>query len=123
MEYWRDIKDYGLQDIYGGLTASVCENVSIDASYHYFMTQQATLNNEAQVMEAGSKLGSELDLSLSWKIMKYAKLDCGWSTYFTNHNTFAIKNVTEADARFAQWAFVSLTINPELFNSKNFQRK
>lgn len=117
MEYWKKVPTAGLIDIYGGAKFNFMDKkLTADASFHFFTTQKE--------MSAYSdkKLGSELDIKLQYKVIKDFALECGWSSYFNSDNTLAIKGLANADTRFQQWAYIMLTINPQLFSSKSSQK-
>ncbi|MGI6718293.1 MAG: hypothetical protein ACOX4D_03970 [Bacteroidales bacterium] len=115
MEYWRSINDYGLANFYGKFVSHVNNNLSFGLTYHFFSSHQNLSSYEGT---SGKYLGSELDLDLSWKFMKYAELTGGWSTYFNSNNTLLVKGMAaDADIRFPQWAFISISFKPEFFKS------
>lgn len=117
MEYWKSVPTEGLVDYYGGLKYGFLKNkINAEVTYHFMTTQKDIQNEEC----SGKKLGSELDIKLKYKIVKNVALEGGWSTYFNSDNTNIIKGV-ETDLHFNQWAYLSLIINPQLFNTKNLK--
>lgn len=115
MEYWRDTPNEGLVDLYGGVKATFWKKVSADLAYHYFLTDKII-----QIAgTTGQSLGSELDLTIKYDIVKFVQLEGGWSAYFNSENTKLVKEIDkDADTRFQNWAYVSLKINPQLFSTK-----
>ena len=115
MDYWNTPLTQGLADYYGGLTAKVNKNLSLDAAYHVFATAKDLTSGGAKI---GKKLGSELDLTLTYKMNNWTTLQGGWSTYFTNDNTRIAKSLA-ADAKTGspQWAYMMLTITPSYLKS------
>ncbi|MBP5781910.1 MAG: alginate export family protein [Bacteroidales bacterium] len=124
MEYWRDIKDYGLSDFYMTAFGNIAKNFSAQLCGHVFLTNNSYKYDAVNTLDAGSYLGAEVDIDFSWKVVKYVKCDFGYSYYFASDQTYQVKGMNPtSDYRYPQWAFVSLTINPELFNSRHFQKK
>ncbi|MDD4141288.1 MAG: alginate export family protein [Bacteroidales bacterium] len=121
MEYWRSLPNEGLVDIYGGLKCHFLEKkLTADLGYHFMMTEKEI--RRANLAEAkGHNLGSELDLKLQYSVVKNVMIEGGWSTYFNSANTKLLKGLADTDTRFQQWAYVSLIINPQLFNTKNLK--
>ncbi|MDD4847336.1 MAG: alginate export family protein [Bacteroidales bacterium] len=119
MEYWRNTPNEGLIDLYGGVKTKFCKKVSADLTYHYFMTEK----NIQTAGTEGKSLGSELDLIIKYDLIKFVRIEGGWSTYFNSKNTKLVKNIADdTKTRFQQWAYVSLKINPQLFNTKNHKK-
>lgn len=115
MEYWRSVPTAGLIDIYGGLVGKISPKVTADLAFHYFMTDKEMNITGVE----GKALGSELDLSVKYNIVKYVQLQCGYSTYFNSDNTKLVKNMSkDTETRFQHWAFAQLTVNPILFSTK-----
>jgi hypothetical protein len=111
MDYWDTPLTQGLLDYYGGVAAKVSKTLSVDGAYHLF-------NTDKKLSSGGKDLGSELDLTLSYKMNPITTLQAGWSAYFKTDNTLVAKKITAGtDVRFPQWAYVMLTIKPTFFNS------
>lgn len=116
MEYWRTLPNAGLLDYFGGVKFSLYDKkITADASFHLFSLQKSMSGL------SGKNLGSELDVKLQYKVVDDFALECGWSTYFNSDNTKLIKGLDGVDTRFQQWAYVMLTINPQLFSTKKEQ--
>lgn len=113
IEYWRSLPQEGLLDVFAGLSAKH-ERLGADVVFHLFRSQHE-LRTPGCV---GSDLGSELDLTVQFKLVPDVTIEGGWSTYLCNDNTMAIKGVAGQSTRFAHWAYVSLTIKPQLFSYK-----
>ena len=95
------------------LTANVRtgEKSNLSATFHYFAP--------AAKFEVGGKkhssYGSEIDLVYNLKVQPFIGLQVGYSTYFANDGTKALKN-TPNQRGYQDWFWCSLNINPKLFS-------
>ena len=95
------------------LTANVRtgEKSNLSATFHYFAP--------AAKFEVGGKkhssYGSEIDLVYNLKVQPFIGLQLGYSTYFANDGTKALKN-TPNQRGYQDWFWCSLNINPKLFS-------
>lgn len=121
MDYWTStaLPTGGLIDLYLSARYKVCDQVTLLGSFHSFRL--------AKEMEISSNkgLGNEIDLDVTYKFCKIATIQAGWSTYLTSDLTNVVRGVTgvasptkDTDTRLAQWAYLSLTITPDLFTFK-----
>ena len=122
MDYWSGttVPTGGLVDLYLSAQYKVNSKVTLLASYHSFR-----LAKEMQGCWDKKGLGNEIDLDLTYKFCKFVTVNAGWSAYFKSDLTNIVKGVTgvtsptkDTDTRFGQWAYVSLTITPQLFTYK-----
>ena len=96
------------------LTANVRtgEKSNLSATFHYFAP--------AAKFEVGGKkhssYGSELDLVYNLKVQPFIGLQVGYSTYFANDGTKALKG-TANQRGYQDWFWCSLNINPKLFSA------
>ena len=96
------------------LTANVRtgEKSNLSATFHYFAP--------AAKFEVGGKkhssYGSEIDLVYNLKIQPFIGLQVGYSTYFANDGTKALKG-TANQRGYQDWFWCSLNINPKLFSA------
>ena len=94
------------------LTANVRtgEKSNLGATFHYFAP--------AAKFEVGGKkhssYGSEIDLVYNLKVQPFIGLQVGYSTYFANDGTKALKG-TANQRCYDDWFWCSLNINPKLF--------
>lgn len=110
MDYWSVLPYQGLLNYYGGTALKFYKQLEIECMFHLFRSGSAVIS---EGRPNGKSLGTEIDLSLSYKINKWSNLKGGWSCYFTTANTFAAKGMPQGDYRFPQWAFVMLSVSPE----------
>ena len=96
------------------LTANVRtgEKSNLSATFHYFAP--------AAKFEASGKkhssYGSEIDLVYNLKVQPFVGLQLGYSTYFANDGTKALKGTTNQRG-YQDWFWCSLNINPKLFSA------
>ena len=96
------------------LTANVRtgEKSNLSATFHYFAP--------AAKFEVGGKkhssYGSEIDLVYNLKVQPFIGLQVGYSTYFANDGTKALKDTTNQRG-YQDWFWCSLNINPKLFSA------
>ncbi|MBI1648010.1 alginate export family protein [Capnocytophaga sp. 051621] len=96
------------------LTANVRtgEKSNLSATFHYFAP--------AAKFEVGGKkhssYGSEIDLVYNLKVQSFIGLQVGYSTYFANDGTKALKG-TANQRGYQDWFWCSLNINPKLFSA------
>ena len=96
------------------LTANVRtgEKSNLSATYHFFAP--------AAKFEVGGKkyssYGSEIDLVYNLKVQPFIGLQVGYSTYFANDGTKALKG-TANQRGYQDWFWCSLNINPKLFSA------
>lgn len=96
------------------LTANVRtgEKSNLSATFHYFAP--------AAKFEVGGKkhssYGSEIDLVYNLKVQPFIGLQVGYSTYFANDGTKALKG-TANQRGYQDWFWCSLNINPKLFSA------
>lgn len=64
-----------------------------------------------------SNLGQEIDLTLSYKINKFASVKGGYSCYLTTPTILFLKTPTVGPG-YQQWAWVGLYVEPTLFKTK-----
>jgi len=61
----------------------------------------------------GKSLGSELDLTLKYKMNEWANVQGGYSIYFTTKEVKYLKlKSSTAEIHTPQWCYVMLTITP-----------
>jgi len=115
LEYWKTPLTQGLLDYYAGVTAKVDKNLTLEGSYHIFNSEYAGKNKKG--IAFGKDLGSEIDITVSYKLNAWTTIQGGWSTYFTNNNTFIAKDMmnstTVPTIRTPQWAYLMFTIKPK----------
>lgn len=95
------------------LTANVRtgEKSNLSATFHYFAPAAKFETNKKH-----SSYGSEIDLVYNLKVQPFIGLQLGYSTYFANDGTKALKN-TPNQRGYQDWFWCSLNINPKLFSA------
>ncbi|WP_321331974.1 alginate export family protein [uncultured Bacteroides sp.] len=117
MDYWTaSLPTTGLMDTHVQVAGKLTPKFAYELRYHVFNTaKEMEYSNEKQ----GKSLGSELDLKLSYKMNSSVAVEGGWSTYFLSDNSRYLKlKSADAKSRTPNWAYISLTIRPEVFKIK-----
>jgi hypothetical protein len=118
MDFFTSIPDQGIQDYMVKTEYKLTKEVLLQADYHLFY-----LNNKGYDMIntdqlAQKLLGSELDFTLQWKVMKDVTLQTGYSFYLTTDTVEKWKKVYNKDVSFPQFAYVMLTVKPTFFKGE-----
>jgi hypothetical protein len=112
IEYWRNLPQQGLVDVFAGVTAKLLPKFDLNLTYHNFATQKA-------IDAAGTKdLGSEIDITANYTVNDQFAIQGGWSAYLTSDGADILKRKVNIDTRFPQWAYIQLTFKPVFFNKK-----
>ena len=104
----------GLLDTYVRYSTVINPKLSISAVGHFF-------NSGAKIYQNNQKksnyLGSELDLSFNYNIMKNVSLTGGYSNFFNTESLRYLKKTPNARGN-QDWVWLSLNINPQIFKAK-----
>ena len=104
----------GLLDTYVRYSSVINPKLSISAVGHFF-------NSGAKIYQNNQKksnyLGSELDLSFNYNIMKNISLTGGYSNFFNTESLQYLKKTPNARGN-QDWVWLSLNINPQIFKAK-----
>ncbi|HSH20842.1 MAG TPA: hypothetical protein VLA03_10330 [Draconibacterium sp.] len=106
MDYFyvgNHMNSFGLNDI--NLKYKYSKNkIGLNADLHYFASA-------GKIQEdAGNSLGTEIDLTFSYKIHEMASLSAGWSTMFATENMELLKG---GDHKVGNhWAYIMLSVTP-----------
>ena len=104
----------GLLDTYVRYSSIINPKLSISAVGHFF-------NSGAKIYQNNQKksnyLGSELDLSFNYNIMKNISLTGGYSNFFNTESLRYLKKTPNARGN-QDWVWISLNINPQIFKAK-----
>lgn len=103
----------GLTDIYANLNFKK-KDFAVGLTPHFFMAPEVILDSNAKKMD--SNLGTEIDLTLSYKISKSVSITSGYSKMFATESMEALKGGSKDEAN--HWFWFSLNLKPELFNYK-----
>jgi len=114
MDFFSSIPTPGLQDLMVKAEYNPSKVVKLNADYHYFayMAKSYDTTNPTELATKG--LGSELDLTLQWKIMKEATFQSGYSFMFATDTMEKYKKVYGKSIRFPQFAYIMITVKPDL---------
>ena len=110
MEYWTTPPTQGLADYYVTASGKASSKLNWELAGHIFNS----LKDVTYASNTTSKsLGSELDVTLKYKMNEWATVQGGYSCYFTTKATkyLKLKSAT-ADTYFPQWTYVMLTVTP-----------
>ncbi len=105
----------GLGDVYLSTAFSPIENLRLSAVFHQFIAPNKLDIGHKKLTK---NLGQEIDFTVNYKINKYAGLVGGYSVYTASETTKLIKDVSNAKTG-QHWVWLSLNINPKLFDFKN----
>ena len=104
----------GLLDTYVRYSSVINPKLSISAVGHFF-------NSGAKIYQNNQKksnyLGSELDISFNYNIMKNISLTGGYSNFFNTESLRYLKKTPNARGN-QDWVWLSLNINPQIFKAK-----
>ena len=106
MDYFyvgNHINSVGLQDAYLQYS-SPAGKFRWNAALHYFASA-GEINPDS-----GRYLGTELDLSVSWKVQDAASISAGWSTMFAGENMELLKGGDHTAGH--HWAYLMLSVTP-----------
>ncbi len=107
-------RNVGISDSYLKVNFKAKKNFSLGMVLHQFVTPNKVINLN---QEYNSNLGQEMDLTVSYKINKFASLTGGYSFYLATPTVKFLKGVPTGMV-YQQWAWVSLNITPTLFEYK-----
>jgi hypothetical protein len=106
-------KRAGLVNPYLKLKFIVSKNVDIFADYHFFRLYGDFIDN-GNIID--KNLGNEIDLKFKTRILKYLKLEGGYSFLFATESMEVIKG--GSNSYFNSWAYFMVTVDPVLFTTK-----
>ncbi len=103
----------GLTDIYLNLGYNI-NKWSFKLMPHYFASAANVIDENGQKLD--NYLGTEIDFSISYKIIKSIRIDGGYSQMLATKSMEAIKGGSSSEQN--SWAWVMVTFKPNLFNHK-----
>ncbi len=106
MDYFyvsNHINSVGLNDVYLKYGWSK-KKFSVNADLHYFASA-GKIN-----ADAGKYLGTEIDLTLGYKLHEIATLNAGWSSMFASESMELLKGGDSSASNY--WAYIMLTVTP-----------
>ena len=115
MEYWGTLPKGGLINYFGGATLKLNKRLSSDITFYAFKLAK---NMKSGASDVKKNIGSELDLVLNYKFSAETAVQLGWCTYFVTDGTKMLKyKSTTIDTKFPQYAYLMLTIKPQLYKT------
>lgn len=107
-------KGAGLVDIYFKVKHKANDKWSYGLAIHQFSSPNKIENNNKKM---SANLGQEIDIDFGYTIHKYAHLVGGYSAYYTTSSIDFLKNTNQSNG-MQHWVWLSLNINPNIFNLK-----
>ena len=103
----------GLTDVYASLNFKK-NDFGVGLTPHFFTAPGVVINDNGEKMD--SKLGTEIDLTLSYEISKSASITSGYSKMFATETMEELKGGSKDEAN--HWFWFSLNLKPDLFHYK-----
>jgi len=114
MEYFVSLPTQGLIDYYGGLSTKITPKFSVDVTGHIFNFDKDFIYKKEK---AEKNLGSEADVVLNYSASKEIAIQAGYSMFFNSSSTTKYYAMQGIDTHPQQWAYVMLTIRPQLYKT------
>jgi hypothetical protein len=115
MEYWATLPKGGLVNYFGGVNLKLNKRISSDITYYAFSLAK---DMKVGTLDVQKNIGSELDIALNYKFSAETAIQFAWCTYFVNDGTKMLKyKSTTIDTKFPQYAYLMLTIKPQLYKT------
>jgi hypothetical protein len=114
MEYFVTLPTQGLIDYYSGVTAKITPKLSVDLTGHLFYFDKYFIYN---TVKADKNLGTEADIVLNYVVSKEIAIQGGYSQYFNSGSTAKYYKMKGIDVHPQQWAYLMLTIRPQLYKT------
>jgi len=112
MDYFSTMPSQGLQDYMAQLKYTFSGAVSLVADYHYFRLAARMEDPGQPGVALGKELGSELDLTLNWKLSKVTAFQAGYSFFAATPTLEAVRGVRGTDLKFPQFFYLMVTVKP-----------
>ncbi len=112
-------KGAGVNDLYVRAICNFNEKHSIEATYHLFNLDKGYVKvSGSESMKVDNYLGSEIDLMYTYKYNKTVNLSLCYCTMLPGETMQSLHNLKKEDTRFAQFAFLMISLKPNFFTSK-----
>lgn len=113
----NDLNNAGIVNPYLFIVQNFSKKVSCGFYLHQFYSQNKFLDADKHVID--KNLGFEHDILFQYKPNNVTTLEVGYSYYLPTASTTLIKKAKlGADKEWQQWAYVMLTLKPNLFKHK-----
>jgi hypothetical protein len=115
MEYWATLPKGGLVNYFGGVNLKLNKKLSSDITYYAFSLAKGMKSGTIDIQK---NIGSELDLVLNYKFSAETAIQLAWCSYLVTDGTKMLKyKSTAIDTKFPQYAYLMLTIKPQLYKT------
>jgi hypothetical protein len=114
MEYFSTLPTQGLIDYYGGISTKITPKLSVDLTGHLFYFDKDFLYNSVKTEK---NLGTEADLVINYTVSKEIAVQGGYSMYFNSGSTAKYYKMQGVDVHRQQWAYLMLSIKPQLYKT------
>lgn len=115
MEYWATLPKGGLINYFGGVNLKLNKKISSDITYYAFSLAK---DMKVGTLDVQKNIGSELDIVLNYKFSAETAVQFAWCTYLISDGTKMLKyKSTTVDTKFPQYAYLMLTIKPQLYKT------
>lgn len=115
LEYWATLPKGGLINYFGGVNLKMNKKLSSDITYYGFRLAE---NMKSGTNDISKKLGSELDVVLNYRFSAETAVQFAWCTYLMTDGAQMLKfKSTATDTRFPQYAYLMITIKPQLYKT------
>ena len=114
MDYYSTLPDEGLQDYFLKVEFDIIKQLSMKVDFHYFMLAAYKYDPVISTETLNKNLGQEIDLTMSWELMKEATIQAGYSVYLTTSAFEKIKAAYITDYKFPQFAYLMISVKPEI---------
>ncbi|MEO8473040.1 MAG: alginate export family protein [Chryseolinea sp.] len=107
----------GLIDVYLKSRYKPRENLMVTMDAHQFSLPHAVIDETGTVLN--KRLGIEMDITASYALTKLITIEGGYSLMSSTSTMISqkVKNIKDAD-RFSQWAYLMISIRPEVVIGK-----
>ncbi|MDH5381045.1 MAG: alginate export family protein [Cyclobacteriaceae bacterium] len=111
----------GLNDLNLTYKGMLTEPLTLTGTYHYFMAAGGVEDptNPGTAMDAN--LGSEIDISLSYKVSKELTISGGYSQMFGTDTLVILRGGDTGET--SNWAWLMFTFKPTFFTTKEEEQK
>lgn len=114
MDYYSTLPDEGLQDYFLKAEFDIIKQLSMKVDFHYFMLAAYRYDPVISTEKLNQNLGQEIDLTMSWELMKEATIQAGYSVYLTTSAFEKIKAAYKTYYKFPQFAYLMISVKPEI---------
>jgi hypothetical protein len=114
MEYFVALPAQGLLDYYGGISTKINPKLGVELAGHLFYFDKDFYYKE---QKTDKYLGSEVDLVVNYWVSNEICIQGGYCTYFNSDTTKKYFNMDGVATHSPQWAYLMLTIRPQLYRT------